>query len=284
MPSPFPGMDPFLESPDWFPDLHDGLIFCIRAGLQARLPRAYYALSRQRVWLDVEDRSPVEPDVDVLKSSGGKRRKRRSGADGGGVAVAELVTSEPVVVEVPWIMGDPFHEPYLEIHRRQGTDDIVVAIIEVLSPSNKTPGDHGRNLYVAKQQETLLSSVHLIEIDLLRAGAHATAVPRDQAVAETGPFDYHVCVHRSDRFQQFFVYPIRLEWRLPVIAVPLLAGDADVPLDLQAAFDRAYDDGPYDRAVRYDMASVEPPLRAELRQWLKSRLAATTARTIASPS
>ncbi len=23
MPSPFPGMDPYLESLDWFPDLHD---------------------------------------------------------------------------------------------------------------------------------------------------------------------------------------------------------------------------------------------------------------------
>ena len=35
MPSPFPGMDPYLESPDWFPDLHDGLIFTIKAVLQA---------------------------------------------------------------------------------------------------------------------------------------------------------------------------------------------------------------------------------------------------------
>jgi len=26
MPSPCPGMDPYLESPDWFPDLHDGMI------------------------------------------------------------------------------------------------------------------------------------------------------------------------------------------------------------------------------------------------------------------
>jgi len=273
MPSPFPGMDPYLENPDWFPDLHDALITFIKGALQARLPGSYYARSRQHVWLDFKHRAPVEPDMDVLRS-GAARAHRRRDADAGGVAVAEPVTGEPVVVRVETIMGDPFHEPYLEIHRRQGTEDIVVAVLEILSPSNKTPGDHGRNLYLAKQQETLLSQVHLIEIDLLRAGTHATAVPLDLAVAETGAFNYHVCVHRFDHFKDFFVYPLKLESRLPVIAVPLLPGDPDVPLDLQAAFDRAYDEGPYDRAVHYDMATVEPPLRPEQAEWVKARLAA----------
>jgi hypothetical protein len=63
MPSPFPGMDPYLESSDWFSDLHDGLISSIKAGLQTSLPRGYYARTRQRVWLDLGHRSPVEPDV-----------------------------------------------------------------------------------------------------------------------------------------------------------------------------------------------------------------------------
>jgi len=272
MPSPFPGMDPYLESPDWFPDLHDGMITFIKGELQARLPKSYYARSRQHVWLGLEHRDHVEPDVDVLRSGGAKRRRRD--ADSGGVAVAEPVTSGPVVVSVGMIMGDPEHEPFLEIHRRQGPDDVVVAIVEILSPSNKTPGDHGRNVYVAKQQETLFSQVHLIEIDLLRAGTHATAVPLDLALAEAGSFDYHVCVHRSDHFTDFFVYPIKLESKLPVIAVPLLPGDQDVALDLQAAFDRAYDVGPYDRAVHYDMVTVEPPLRPDQQEWVKARLAA----------
>jgi hypothetical protein len=274
MPSPFPGMDPYLESPDWFPNLHDGLIFTIQAALQSRLPLPYYARTRQHVWLDLGHRPPVEPDVDVLRSGGLKSVRRRRDANSGGVAVAEPVTSDPVVVSVEWMFGDPLHEPYLEIHRRQGTDDIVVAVFEILSPSNKTGGDHGRNLYVAKQQETLLSPAHLIEIDLLRGGTHATAVPLELARAKAGSFDYHVCVHRSDQFNNFFVYPIKLESKLPVIAVPLLAGDPDVPLDLQAVFDRAYDEGPYDRAVRYDMADVESALSPQKAEWVKARLAA----------
>jgi hypothetical protein len=59
-----------------------------------------------------------------------------------------------------------------------------------------------------------------------------------------------------------------------VIAIPLLPGDADVALDLQAVFDRAYDEGPYERAVRYDLATVEPPLRPEQAERVKARLAA----------
>ncbi len=43
MPSPFPGMDPYLENPVWFPNLHHDLIFCIKQMLQVRLPESYYA-------------------------------------------------------------------------------------------------------------------------------------------------------------------------------------------------------------------------------------------------
>ena len=45
MPSPFPGMDPYLESPDWFPDLHGSLIFLMKETLRRSLPRPYYAQS-----------------------------------------------------------------------------------------------------------------------------------------------------------------------------------------------------------------------------------------------
>ena len=45
---------------------------------------------------------------------------------------------------------------------------------------------------------------------------------------------------------------VRLETALPVITVPLLPGDGDVPLDLQAVFTRCYDTGPY-RVPRYNL-------------------------------
>jgi hypothetical protein len=168
-----------------------------------------------------------------------------------------------VVVTVP---QDELRETYVEIHAG-GASERVVTTIEVLSLANKTPGVHGRELYLRKQREVLASQIHLVEIDLLRGGLHTTAVPLRRARAKTGPFDYHVCVHRFDHLEDFFVYPVRLPDRLPEIGIPLLPGDRDVPLDLQAVFDRCYDAGPYRRRIRYGQTEPVPPLEAVHQAW-----------------
>jgi hypothetical protein len=269
MPSPFPGMDPYLESPDWFPCLHDGLIFGILEFLQSRLPEPYYAQSTQRVWLEVSHRS-IEPDVNVIRPA---RVTARWQTGNGGVAVVEEVElAEPVVVSVESIENDPFTEPFLEIRRRQGSDVRLVTSIEVLSPANKTLGSPGREKYLAKQRETLAGQTHLVEIDLLRGGAHTTAVPRNIAVEKAGTFDYHVCVHRFNRPNEFLVYPIQLADRLPGIVIPLLPDDPEVSLSLHAVFERAYNAGPYRRALSYADDSIIPPLEAAQVDWVKSRL------------
>jgi hypothetical protein len=149
--------------------------------------------------------------------------------------------------------------------------------IEILSPSNKTLGSEGRQKYLEKQQEILSGQVHLVEIDLLRDGAHTTAVPHWPARKKAGPYDYHVSIHRFDRPQEYLVYPIALERRLPVIRIPLLPGDASVPLDLQAVFQRAYDAGPYRRAVRYGDDAIEPPLPSTKAAWAAQLVAPAAA-------
>ena len=75
-----------------------------------------------------------------------------------------------------------------------------------------------------------------------------------------------------DRPTNFFVYPIQLEQRLPGIAIPLLPGDADIPLALQSVFDRAYDEGPYRRTIDYGHDTIIPALRPEQLEWIKGRL------------
>jgi hypothetical protein len=147
----------------------------------------------------------------------------------------------------------------------------------VVSPSNKAPGDEGYDKYRAKQREMLAGQVHLIEIDLLRAGTHVTAVPKDIAKEKAGPFDYHVSVHRFDRPKDYLVYPIRLQQRLPVITVPLLPEDPPVWLDLQAAFDRAYDAGPYRKAISYGQDPVDPPLQPDQAAWASTTMNAVGA-------
>jgi len=258
MPSPFPGMDPFLDHPAIFPGLHERLIAYLSETLQARLPEPYYAEIGERLWVETSDRS-IGPDVYVLEDEKGPRSVASSG--GGGVATE--IRTRPVVVTVP---QDEFRESYVEICA-SGETERVVTTIEVLSLTNKTLGGRGRDLYVRKQREILSSQIHLVEIDLLRGGQHTTAVPWRHARAKAGSFDYHVCVHRFDNVEDYFVYPIRLQDRLPEIAVPLLPGDGDVAINLQEVFHRSYDAGPYRRRIRCRQSEPVPPLDAESRSW-----------------
>ena len=64
MPSPFPGMDPYLENPDIFPDFHDSVITYLREAIQASLPPPYFAALGRRVWIEVSRRT-VGPDVQI---------------------------------------------------------------------------------------------------------------------------------------------------------------------------------------------------------------------------
>ncbi len=263
MPSPFPGMDPYLENPDWFPGLHANLIVFMKGALQRSLPGSYYADSSQRVWVECSQRH-IEPDVEVVQSA----RRTRKRAGGGGLALAEPgEEGGPLVVTVETIEHGPFKKSFLEIRRRRGKEVQIVTTIEVLSPANKKIGNPGREKFLEQQRETLASETHLVEIDLLRGGAHALAVPKNLVTAKAGPCEYLVSIHCFDRPKEFLVYPIPLRQRLPRIAIPLSPGDPDVPLDLQEVFDRSYDFGPYDREIEYGTDPIVPRLKPEQADW-----------------
>jgi hypothetical protein len=254
-------MDPYLEHPDYFPGLHDDLISQMKEALQQRLPEEYYATSKSRVWIEVSQRT-IEPDVEMLRHREAGPSKQR--ANGPAVLAAPISRGRPILVRVP---HDERRESFLEIYALQDKGDRLITTIEVLSHTNKSPGEHGRELYLRKQKKILDSKVHLVEIDLLRGGIHSTAVPRERVVEMSGPFDYHVCIHCFDHFEDYLVYPIRLEERLPEIAIPLLPDSPPVLIDLQTVFDRAYDIGPYRRRVRYSQETPTPPLVAEQAEW-----------------
>lgn len=257
MPSPFPGMDPYLEHPDVFPDFHDRFVTYVSDAVQARVPAPYYAALGRRAWIEVSERF-VGPDVDVV------RPRMASTQSGGTVAVADRPTTEPLVIRVP---HDERVEPLVEIYMGRRSERRLVTTIEVLSPTNKAPGEHGRDLYLRKQQEVLHGKVHLVEVDLLRGGQHTTAVPRDRLESKSGRFDYHVCIHRFDNLEDYFVHPIQLAQPLPRIRIPLLPGDGEVGLDLQEVFQRTYDAGPYCREIDYREDTPAPPLSPEQETW-----------------
>ena len=135
-------------------------------------------------------------------------------------------------------------------------DGEVVTAIEVLSPVNKTP-PRGLDKDREKQKQLLDSATHLLEIDLLRSGTHAVAVPSESVAQECAAWNYLVCVRRAPVRYHFEVYPVTLRTRLPRIRLPLRDPDPDIVLDLQAVFTRCYDSGGYEDFVDY---TADPPV------------------------
>jgi hypothetical protein len=261
MPSPFPGMDPYLESPRLWPDVHHSLISAIRAQLNPQLRPKYVARVEERVYVSDEGdpgRRAIVPDVHVVE----RRGDRIAGAAASSVAnVAEPV---PVVE----LLEQEVHEPFVEILSASGRD--VVAVIEVLSPANKTRGARGRDEYEAKRRQVMHSGTHLVEIDLLRQGDPVFA---GQAVPA---HDYGVYLSRAvegTRERRGLFWPILLRQRLPAVHIPLRAADADVAVDLQAVLDAIYDEASYDADLDY-RAAPDVPLSYEAAHWAEGVLRA----------
>src|SRR5712691_11835927 len=258
MASPFPGMDPYLEQ--FWGDVHHRLITYACDQLQGILPGDLRARVEERVFVESpegQDRS-MYPDIRVVERG---HRKGGSPALAGGVAVAE-----PLRIHLP---DEPVTQGYIEIIDLT-TGRRVVTVIEVLSSSNKLPGE-GRNLYQRKQQECRAAGVNLVEIDLLRAGPWVLAV-RESLVPASHRVPYRVCVYRPrDKDALGEVYRVPLRERLPVINVPLRETDADVRLDLQALIDLCYRNGGYDEDLDYQ-AEPSPPLTPGDARWADALL------------
>lgn len=267
MPSPFPGMDPRLESLAVWPDFHNRFIAALSEAINAVLPTPLFCSIGSRVYVE-ESEHRVEPDADIL-SPNGSANGAPHGGSGGGVAIADAIQARPVIVHVP---REEVTEWFAEIHAAPGGERLVTTI-ELLSPTNKRTGSHGRDKYLEKQAEILEAPVSLVEIDLLRGGQHITAVPLAEARRQTGPFDYHVCVRRFPKPSDFEVYPIQLRNPLPAVAIPLQPGQPDVTIALQPLLPRCYDTGQYARRVRYDRP-CDPPLTPDQQAWAEDILRA----------
>jgi hypothetical protein len=252
-------MDPYLEGPRVWPDVHHTLISAIRAQLTPQLRPKYVARVEERVYVSEEGdpgRRAIVPDVHVTTSP--------LAVDGAALERAAVDMAEPVpVVE---LLEEEVHEPLIEI--RTTTDREVVAVIELLSPANKIRGSRGREEYEAKRRSVMHSAVHLVEIDLLREGAPVFV---GQALPT---HDYGVYVSRAiedGRVRRGLFWPILLRQRLPIIPIPLRGNDPDVRVDLRAALDDAYDEAGYDAVVDY-AGAPEVKLSGESARWAEEML------------
>ncbi|HET6879158.1 MAG TPA: DUF4058 family protein [Pirellulales bacterium] len=278
MPSPFPGMDPWLEAADIWPDFHDSFASEIRAQLNASLPPPYYARLEMRQEVGVVDdesgeayRHQVIPDVSIAEV----RRSPGVGSSVAATAAPRTEISEFLEVTVPDEEGRHLSVQVRDSSRRHR----LVTFIEIVSPSNKTAGI-GRESYLEKRDEVLGSSASLIEIDLLRGGRRVLpSIRLKRRLARLDPpTDYLVLINRAwsrgNGAGKWHLFPISVRQTLPVIPVPLRAGEPEISLDLQHVFNRAYDTGPYQRGALDYRSPPHPRLNSADYEWARERLAA----------
>jgi hypothetical protein len=249
MPSPFPGMDPYLEHPAHWMDFHATFINYWREALAATLPEHYTARIGTRVYLTEGPpvvRKLTYPDVAV---------ERHPGPPASTPPTVTATAAVRTPVTLPLLVFDQPLETYIEILHRP--DRSLVAVLEVLSPANKV--DPGREVYLAKRQALLLQKVHLIELDLLLGGA------RLPLRAPLPPADYYAFIAHAERRWDCDVYSWQLPEPLPVLPIPLRAPDADVLTDLAAVFATVYERGGYRREIDY----AQPPPVAMSEERLK---------------
>jgi hypothetical protein len=245
-------MDPYLEGSLWT-TLHFSLSAEIVRQLAPKLRPRYLVLPAERFVIEMSESLAVTavdvyPDVSVAEA--------RSQMLGGAEAAAV-----PAPLRMATVIPSPV--PHVTVEIRDTANRQLVTAIEVLSPTNKR-GD-GRQEYLAKRRRILLSTAHLMEIDLLRAGQR---VPMQQPLPA---MPYFVFLSRAEIRPTTEVWPIALNQALPVVPIPLLPGDSDVLLDLQQAFSTTYDLLGYDLAIDYTQAP-EVPLTEEAAAWTDERL------------
>ena len=257
--SPFPGMDPYLESPELWPDVHSSLMTIFREQLVPLLAPKYVAELNTQIVIDSFGDSPPEtesalPDVTITQP----HMIRESSAESTAVAA-------PLRLRVPQSVPTRL----VTIYIRHRETERLVTVIELLSPVNKRPGE-GRHAYVETRNTFLETPVHLIEIDLLRKWPR---MPLEGKLPES-----HYLAVVCDMYERPIcgVWPMSVRQPLPNLPVPLLHPDPPVALNIGQALKTAYDRARYDLRIDY-RSLCDPPLSAVDAEWMAMLIAQSTA-------
>jgi hypothetical protein len=248
MPSPFPGMNPYLEQNDTWEDFHLEFIARARELLSVSVGPNYLVKVEVRLFVhelsEDERRYFARADVGV------------TAPDGSGTASASAAAlTAPLVLTLPSV--EIQRQSFLEIRDRRNRR--VVTVVELLSPANKDPG-LDQAAYLGKRAALLASHTHMVEIDLRRGGQR----PQPPVLPAC---DYYVLVSRYVHRPRLGVWPLRLRDRLPLIPIPLSPPDPDAQLDLQTVLHRVYDAAGYAKYIYNE--SPEPPLSPDDAAWAK---------------
>lgn len=259
--SPFPGMDPYLEHPARWINFHDQLIVAIGHALLPQITPRYWVSVQERVYVG-------EPaDADFMRQRGQFRhpdvtvsRVPHATETSTPTAPATTAEAEPLAVHVP--VQERIRETYLEIVTLP--DYEVVTVIEVLSPTNKRTGE-GKAEYEAKRSAVLRSDIHLVEIDLLRAGQPM------RIEGDPGGEGYRILISRGDRRPEAELYFFGVRDQIPSFRLPLRREDDEPLLNLGNVVNQVYEQGAFYLVCDYTNDPV-PPLDPENAAWADALL------------
>jgi Protein of unknown function (DUF4058) len=265
MPSPLPGMDPYLEHPSSWPNFHHRLITAVAISLGSQIRPKYRVVVEEAIYQTEGQHSVLVgvPDVVVQSAKFHPQASPLVAATDvtlDRVTVNGMTVAQPILVDLP--MPDMIRQGYLEI--REVITSEVVTVIEVLSPTNKRPGE-GRRSYAAKRQTTLASATNLVEIDLLRQWPPIVQVPPQFQT------HYRILVSASANRPQASLYAFNLQDPIPAFPLPLREEDSEPIVNLQSLLGEIYDQSGYDLVIDYRQPPV-PPLQLEDTAWLAEQL------------
>ncbi|MDJ0619446.1 MAG: DUF4058 family protein [Calothrix sp. MO_192.B10] len=251
MASPFLGMNPYLENPLFWSEVHNLLIAGIFRRLNPQLRPKYKVAIEKRVYQTIDDDSLLIGVADVAVQNVQKAQI----PEPVNVAVASPVV-EAVTVDLE--MPETVKETFLEV--RDVVTQEVVTVIEILSPKNKRSGE-GRNSYIKKRLQILGSNTNLIEIDLLRYGKPIQQLPNNIQT------DYRILVSRASKRPKADLYAFNLQNPIPDFPLPLREADNEPLLEIQALINELYDEGNYDLVIDYNQEPV-PPISEKNSAWI----------------
>lgn len=246
-------MDPYLEHPSLWPDVHNRLLAAIADDLAPRVAPAYYVALERRTYL-------LKPDDLVLV---GRADIAVVHAQAALALQASVASSGVLQVDVP--MSDEVSENYLEV--REVKTGALITIVELLSPANKL-NKQGREEYERKRGSVFRSWTSLVEIDLLRAG---------QPMAVIGPpvdTHYRILVSRGQERPHASLVAFSVRQPIPAFALPLLPGEEEPQVELNRIFHDLYRRARFDLRLDYSQPPV-PPLHADDAVWARTLLQAS---------
>jgi hypothetical protein len=257
MSNPFPGMNPYLENPEIWPEVHHLLISILAETLNPQLLPKYRVAIEKRVYqLSGEDVLLVGiPDVTIE----GSKSSRIKSFKPSNIALV-TPTSSPISVTLP--IPIEVREGYLEV--REIATQEVITVIEILSPSNKRPGK-GRDIYQQKRENILSSYTHLVEIDLLRTGDYLPMIGNNIEG------DYHILISPREYRPRADLYLFNLPDEIPTFALPIRSEDHYPIINLGSLLNKVYERAGYDVVIDYKK-NPSPPLSSKEQEWLNSLL------------